>query len=176
MDAPYSDTNDGLHYDLTLYLDPRAGRLTVQGSAAYRAPLARLERARFYLHRQFEIERVEGRRVLGYLFENHEPAGLTFSPEASTLDVYFDPPLRKGQTALIEFVYCGKINAWPPESPNSVSPNWTELGLYLPWFPFQFDGARGVLAFPLKVRAPEFFQVASLGVPETSSGEWYFNR
>jgi hypothetical protein len=175
MEMPYSDTNAGLHYDLALDLDPRAGSVTVRGSVAYHAPLPRLERARFYLHHQFEIQRVSGRRVLGYHFENMPSAGLPFSPQAGTLDVYFDPPLRMGETALIEFEYSGILSGWAPESANIITPDWAELGLYLPWFPFQFDGNLGGLTYTLKVTAPDEYHIASLGAPSYENGVWFFN-
>lgn len=175
METPYSDTNAGLHYDLALDLDPRTSTVTVLGSAAYHAPTPRLERARFYLHRQFEIQRISGRRVLGYHFENLNNAGLPFSPQSATLDVYFDPPLDQGEVALIEFEYSGQLSDWAPESANSITPDWAELGLYLPWFPFQFDGALGGLTYTLKVSVPEGYHVASLGVPSFADGVWFYN-
>lgn len=175
MELPYSDTNAGLHYDLALDLDPRTGEIAVRGSAAYHSPLPRLERARFYLHRQFEIQRVEGARVLGYQFEELNGPGLPFSPQAATLDVYFDPPLDRDETALINFEYSGIISQWSPESANRIVPDWAELGLYLPWFPFQYSGEPAGLTFTLKVRVPDGYQVASLGPSSYENGVWFFN-
>lgn len=175
MELPYSDTNAGLHYDLSLDLDPRRQYLSVRGSAAYHSPRAHLERARFYLHRQFSIQRLDGGRVMGYHYDLLSGAGLPFMPQAAVLDVYFNPPLKNGETALIQFEYSGSLTDWPVESPNVVTPEWVEMGLYLPWFPVQYDRGPSDLTFTLKVTAPAGYQVASFGRPAFQDGAWFFN-
>jgi hypothetical protein len=175
MEQPYSDTNAGLHYDLSLHLDPQNQYISVRGSAAYQSPMPRLERARFYLHRQLAIQRVEGRRVLGYHHDLLNPSGVPFMPHAAVLDVYFDPPLKKGETALIQFEYAGKITEWPVDSANVVTPDWVEMGLYLPWFPMQYENEPSILTFTLKVTCTPGYQVASIGRSEFADGGWFYN-
>jgi hypothetical protein len=187
---PYSDTNSGLHYDLRLDIDPGSRSIFVSGSIAYHSPIHRLERARFYLHRQFVLNRVEGRRVLGYQFsspqETAEGTGFlsgeqpvyhshaSFTPQASVLDIYFDPPLRKNETTIIQLEYHGNINVWPAESTSIITNDWVELGASLPWFPTQFDSGFSDLTFTLKINTPASFLAASYGRPATLNGEWYF--
>jgi hypothetical protein len=182
MDQPYSDTNAGLHYDLRAEVDPAAGFISVSGSLAYHAPHNRLERARFYLHRQFEIQRIAGRRVLGYHFEPYaapesanDPQPFAFMPQAGILDIYFDPPLRRNETALIQFEYQGTLTEWPADSRNVITPDWAELGMYLPWFPLQYSGGEpSILTFTLKASAPAGYQVSSLGSPTFQDGAYFF--
>lgn len=174
---PYSETNSGLHYDLALNVDPQTHFLAVSGSVAYHAPENGLERARFYLHSQFTIQRLEGRKVLGYHFQQAgqpDTPGLPVIPEASVLDVYFDPPLAKNETVLIRFEYQGVISNWAAGSMNVVNPEWAELGMYLPWFPLQYNGAPSNLTFTLKVTAPSEYQVSSYGPHAMEEGAWYF--
>lgn len=174
MDAYYSDTNNGLHYDLRLDLDPKSHFLSVSGSIAYHSPQNRLERARFFLHHQFEIQRIEGRRVLGYQFERMaSPSHPTLS-QAAALDVYFSPPLRLDETVLISFAYQGTLTQWPAETANIVSADWVELGMYLPWFPLQFTDCPANLTFTLKVFCPSQYQVGSYGRGKILDGAWYF--
>lgn len=175
MDLPYSETNAGLHYDLRLELDPNMHFVGVTGSIAYHSPLPGLERARFYLHRQFYIHRLWGKRVAGYQYETTAAPGVAFLPQAGILDVYFDPPLRKNETALIQFDYLGNITEWPAESANSITPEWAELGSYLPWFPFQYDGAPSELTFTLLAHVPAGYQVSSYGPAVLQEGAWYFS-
>jgi hypothetical protein len=174
MDAYYSDTNNGLHYDLRLDLDPRTHFVSVSGSIAYHSPQHRLERARFYLHRQFNVQRIEGRRVLGYQFETTAEPSHPFLSQAAVLDVYFSPPLRKDETALISFEYQGTLTEWPAESANIISVDWVELGMYLPWFPLQYNGRPTDLTFTLKAFCPSEYQVSSYGRGEMLDGAWYF--
>ena len=191
MEQVYSDTNAGLHYDLRLELDPATQFVAVSGSIAYHSPVHRLERARFYLHHQFNIQRLWGKRVLGYQYERlgspvgvaqdalkpPEPVspGVSFLPQAGILDVYFNPPLKKDETALIEFEYLGNITEWPAEGANRIDPDWAELGQFLPWFPFQFNGSPSELTFTLKVSAPVGFQVSSYGAATQQDGAFFFN-
>src|SRR5512133_705422 len=175
MEQPYSDTNAGLHYDLSLDLDPRTHFLAVSGSVAYHSPITQLERARFYLHNQVAIQRVSGRRVLGYQFEILPTSPVPFLPQAGVLDVYFDPPLSRHETALIQFEYSGQISEWPAESANVLTPDWAELGMYLPWFPFQYDGAASDLTFTLKVKLPVGYQASSYGRYDLQDGLYFFN-
>jgi hypothetical protein len=174
MEAYYSDTNNGLHYDLRLDLDPQTHFLSVSGSIAYHSPQNRLERARFYLHRQFAIQRVEGRRVLGYQFETQTTESVPFLAQAAVLDVYFSPPLRRDETVLISFEYQGNLTEWPAESANLISPDWVELGMYLPWFPLQFTDRPTDLTFTLKAYCPSSYQVSSYGRGDMLDGAWYF--
>jgi hypothetical protein len=176
MQQPYSDTNAGLHYDLHLEIDPKTGFAAISGSLAYHSPQPLLERARFYLHKQFNIQSIEGKRVLGYQFEiGGEPQNLHL-PQAGTLDIYFDPPLGNGDTALIQFEYNGFITLWPPESANIITPEWAELGMYLPWFPLQYNGGSpSELTFTLKVSCPPEYHVSSLGRCSTEDGVCFFN-
>lgn len=173
---PYTDTNSGLHYDLRLQVDPQAGYLSVAGSLAYHSPQPGLERARFYLHNQFNIQRVEGKRVLGYHFEHTGEPQAPSLPQASVLDIYFNPPLGLNETTLIQFSYHGELTDWPAESVNLVTPDWVELGMHLPWYPLQFDGSPSDLTFTLKVTCPPGYQVGGLGTYLENGGEWYFTR
>jgi len=175
MELPYSDTNNGLHYDLSLNLDPQNHFISVRGTVAYHSPRHRLERARFYLHHQLAIHRIEGRRVLGYHYDLLSSPGIPFMPQAAILDVYFDPPLSRDETALIQFEYSGNVTEWPVESANVITPEWVELGMYMPWFPLQYEDGPSNLTFTLKVTCPAGYQVASLGRSSFQDGAWFFN-
>jgi hypothetical protein len=174
MEQPYSDTNAGLHYDLRLDIDPQTHFLAVTGSVAYHSPTANLERARFYLHRQLAIQSLAGRRVLGYHYETGSLPPAPNLPQAGVLDVYFDPPLRLNETALVQFEYSGHVTDWPAESVNILSADWCELGAHLPWFPYQYDGTPSMLTFTLKVVCPAGYQVSSYGPFASLDGAWYF--
>lgn len=175
MEEAYSETNAGLHYDLFLDLDPRRNLIAVTGSLAYHSPQNRLERARFYLNRQFVINRISGRRVLGHQFEILPPPDQQTIPQAGILDVFFNPPLRKRETTLIQFEYRGTITEWPTGSANLMTTDWVELGKQLPWYPIQAVGAQEDLTFTLKVTCPAGYQVSSYGGSDLQGNTWFFN-
>jgi len=172
---PYTETNAGLHYDLNVQVNPKTRFIAVSGSLAYHSPQPRLERARFYLHRQFNIQRMAGRRVLGYQFETVGEPPVPVLPHAGVLDVYFDPPLDNNETVLVQFDYDGTINDWPAESANIITQDWAELGRYLPWFPLQYTDAPSNLTFTVKVSCPEGYQASSYGRYEQVDGHWSFS-
>jgi hypothetical protein len=175
MEHAYTDTNAGLHYDLRLNLNPRQNFIAVSGSLAYHSPQEGLERARFYLNHQFVIKRLEGRRVLGYHFENSLQPGQAGQTPDGVLDVYFTPPLRRGETALIQFDYQGHITEWPAESTNEITMDWAELNMQLPWFPIQLGGSQNEITFTLKVVCPAGYHVSSFGEHSLQDGAWFFN-
>jgi len=175
MEQPYSDTNAGLHYDLRLEIDPATQYLAASGSLVYHSPAVRLERARFYLHKQLGLHSLTGRRVLGYHHETDSHSPVSLMPQAAVLDIYFDPPLGQRNTALIQFEYQGHITNWPAESANVVTAEWAELGFNLPWFPFQYDGEPSNLTFTLKVVCPPGYQVSSFGRFANQDGAWFYN-
>lgn len=174
MESAYSDTNAGLHYDMRLEINPPARFVAVSGSLAYHSPQARLERARFYLHHQFEIQRISGRRVLGYHFQPDQRPEVDLLAQAGVLDIYFAPPLGRGETTLIQFEYQGTITDLPAAT-SSITPDWAELGMALPWYPLQYAGQPSTLTFTLKVTAPVGFQTASYGQGFFQDGHWYYS-
>lgn len=176
MQMPYTDTNAGLHYDLRLEIDPRSSLVSVSGSVAYHSPQQRLERARFYLHRQFLIHRIEGRRVLGHHVERGAEQAPPFFTDAVPLDIYFDPPLRANETTLIQFTYRGLISTWPADSPNIITSQWAELGHSLPWFPVQFDEGIQPFTYTLRITHPPEYGAASFGLLDPQASSPYFER
>lgn len=174
MESRSSDTNAGLHYDLRLEINPPTHMVSVSGSVAYHAPQGPLERARFFLHNQFTIRSITGRRVTGYNFHAVTEKMAPYAPQAGMLDVYFDPPLRKNETTLISFDYDGQITDWPAESANQITTDWAELGMYLPWYPMQWDSAPSDLTFTLKVYCPPDFSAASYGPAIHADGGYSF--
>lgn len=172
-----TDNNIRLHYDLHLNLDPARHLVSVGGSLVYHAPFDNLKRASFFLNRQFDMQGLGGRGVMGYQYEkepNHRDNS-PFLPDAGLLDVYFETPLKSGGTALVQFEYAGQITEWPANSANVVTPDWVELGLNLPWFPLQYDGEPSNLTFSLQVTCPSDFQVASYGDSVQEGNTWFFN-
>lgn len=174
-ELPYSDTNAGLHYDLHLDLHPQTSFIAVTGSISYHSPLPRLERARFYLHRQFNIQRLQGSRVYGYQFQIPPTPESNRFPQAGILDVYFNPPLGSHDGALIQFEYSGNITGWDQSANDQIDTDWVELGMDLPWYPLQFTGGPSNLTFTLKVTCPAGYQVGSFGRAAFRDGTWFFN-
>jgi hypothetical protein len=173
---PLDHASTRLHYDLHLEIDPGKQHITVNGSLVYHAPENRTERARFFLHHQLDIESLAGRRVLGYHLEKVPPGPQPeFLADAALLDIYFDPPLSAGETALVQFAYHGTLTDWAETSTSQLSPDWIELGQSLPWYPYLYDGSTPNLTFSLQVTSPPGFTAASQGSSYQQEGKTFFN-
>lgn len=189
----YSENDAAMHYELHLRLDPPLQMLEVTGTVLYRSMQARLERARFYLHSQFAIRKITGKRVSGFQFRPHPSAlgpvqGMEDAPaplpdeipsgvatHAGILDIYFNPPLARGESTPIQVEYAGYLTDWPADSTNIITPEWTELGQALPWYPVELADTPNNLTFRVRIHLPDGYQAASYGNGDVEAGEWYYH-
>jgi len=178
----FSTQGTRLHYDLKLELAPISQYVAISGSLVYHAPADQTDRARFYLHHQLSIRTLTGRRVLGYHLERvpEDPFPDFLADHAAQLDIYFDPPLSAGETALIQFEYYGNLTQWSEDSANIISPEWVEIGRPMAWYPLLYNGSPASLTYSLQAtilpgRGVTSYQAASLGTSTDQSGIAYFN-
>lgn len=190
---PYSENEASMHYELHLHLDPPLQTLEVTGTILYRASQPLLERARFTLHSQFAIRKVTGKRVTGFQFRPHPATpgpvqGMQDAPapladeiptsvptHAGILDIYFNPPLARGESTPIQIEYAGYLTDWPADSANILSPEWTEIGQSLPWYPMELEEERANLTFRVRISLPEGYQAASYGKGDVEAEDWYYH-
>ncbi|MFO7769368.1 MAG: hypothetical protein R6W82_10505 [bacterium] len=149
------------HYSLKLGLDPAGQHLSVDGELLFLVPNEGMEEAVFFLHRQLDVERIEGDQVLAWGEDRETEVPRLGMPDARWLKVQFEEPLLEGQAVRLEFSYQGELTEWNPLSPNVLTGDWIELGLYLPWFPLN-DGY-GDFTWDLQVLCEEGWEVRSAG-------------
>jgi aminopeptidase N len=161
------------HYDIDLTLDPQAQFLDAKVDLTFRSPIDSLDHATFYLHRQLSIRSVTGPELSEYDFDTQSPGPNGYMPEAGTVRVRFQKPLEKDESIDLHFEYEGTITGWPEGSANVLTDDWTELGLYFPWFPYNYDDY-GPFTFALAVHADSTYNVRSYGDHELEDGTWHF--
>ena len=152
---------EDLHYSLHLELDPTAQYLTVEGELVFLVPDDGMEEAVFFLHRQLDVARIDGDQVLSWEEDRETEVPRIGMPDARWLKVYFEEPLLEGEAVTLEFSYQGKVTEWNELSANVLTEDWVEIGLYLPWFPW--NDAYGDFTYDLQVLADEGWELRSAG-------------
>jgi hypothetical protein len=170
FDAPVQNI---AHYDIDVTLDPPAQFLDAKVDLTFRSPVDSLRDATFYLHRQLSLQSVTGPELSAYHFDTLSTGPYGYMPDAGAVHVTFERPLEKDESIALHFEYEGTVAGWPEWSANVLTDDWTELGLYFPWFPYNYDDY-GPFTFALAVHADSAYEVRSYGDHERDDGTWRF--
>jgi hypothetical protein len=163
-----------MHYRADVELKPDLQYLGCVARLRFPQPENGGSEAVFFLHRQFKITEVSGEGVSGYAFDVESESPLGFMPDARPLCVRFASSPAPGRAVDIRLVYEGRITDWPEWSANVVTPDWIEVGSYLPWFPYNPE--YGAFTFDVSVRVPPEFSVCSYVRPEREGLSWRFRQ
>lgn len=90
----------------------------------------------FYLHRQLQVSNLEMEGKQEYIL-NTDSSDIRYMPFATKYEIITDNPSHQNITVHME--YSGEITEWYGWSPSVISKEWTELGLYYPWYPLNPD-------------------------------------
>lgn len=171
--APQPDGRN--HYHLEASLIQSEGLLEASAEISFSTPTPGIESAQFYLHRQLAVSEVSGPLVSHFQFDPSEPASAPWLPEAGTLHVTFSRPLREGEKTELHIEYAGRITEWPTWSANVITEEWVELGLYLPWFPYNFDDF-GPFTFDVDFATDSAYEVRGYGTTVRTGEGWHIER
>jgi hypothetical protein len=123
-----------------------------------------------YLHNQLEITSLSSDAPFDFMIDTGE-SEIRFLPEAKKIVIIPKGDGRKEGCANIKFEYKGKITRWPGWSANVIGDQWTEIGLYFPWFPFSFD--LGIFTYDINVSCDSEYGLASIGYIEKMKTGWH---
>ncbi|MFO7892716.1 MAG: M1 family aminopeptidase [Longimicrobiales bacterium] len=168
VSAATQDLPAAPHYRVRLEVDPAARHIRVTGSLT----LPARDTLTVFLHRQLEVRsfRVAGGPEHEIDADDH---GIRYLPEAIRVRVP-SPASRRGGRMEVGFEYEGTITDWPEWSASVIGPEWTEIGLYFPWFPYHPD--LGPFTYELEVVHDPAYTVAAMGARETHDGVTTFRR
>ena len=159
--AAHSLAAGSTHYSIRLKLEPEARYLGVSTLIRFVQPKGETTFIQFYLHKQMEITTLTGPAIASYSFDKETPSPIPYFPMGRLLEIQLKQPLKAGQSVQFNIEYDGYITQWPDWSPNIVAKEWTEIGLYLPWFPY--NPQHGDFRFDMAVTAPPGYTVAGFG-------------
>jgi hypothetical protein len=85
-----------------------------------------------------------------------------FLPNARKVFFKFNKDFERSVPLAIEFDYEGKLSEIPKQAANRIGENWTELGLYIPWFPFNYE-EMGSFTYSVDVKTDQKYTVFGIG-------------
>lgn len=154
-----------LRYEITARINPDEQRLEAEVAVTFPA---HWEQPKFCLHKDLVLDAVEG-EVSSYCFGE---AGIPFSPEARGIELEFNGGSAGERT--VHFKYHGKLGITSSWEVNRISPSWTELGLYTPWYPLSAPMQEAV--FSVKLHLPQGFTVLASGEVCPSPDGWQIEQ
>jgi len=163
------DTIDYPHYDIKLSIDPEKQFIDVdcildvphdnKGNTIC-----------FYLHKQLRIEELS--------VNNNEP----FTINRDTSDFRYMPCATryslnthglKNKKVSLHLKYSGRITEWPEWSANVIGKEWTEIGLYFPWYPYNTH--YGLFTYEVEIFTSNEYRTFMIG-SEAADNNWAFYR
>lgn len=170
---PAPSTSASTHYSIRLKLEPEAHYIGVSTLIRFVQPKGESSTIQFYLHKQMEIASLSGPDVASFRFDKETPSSIPYFPMGRLLEIELKQPLKAGQATQINIEYDGYLTQWPEWSPNIITKEWTEIGLYLPWYPY--NPAHGDFLFDMAVTAPAGYTIASFGPGRQNGNSIFFN-
>jgi len=153
-----------LNYSIVVKIDP--GQQTLEAEATVTFP-ADWDKPKFCLHRDLKLDALEG--ATGYRFTEDT---VPFVYEARCLDLELPEGIAGPHTAT--FKYHGKLGIISEWETNRITPEWTELGLYTPWYPLSVPMQNAV--FSVEVQVPSQYSVLSTGDTVKKDGCWQIEQ
>jgi len=152
-------------------LDPVLQSIDAAVDLAFVSPASGVQTATFLLHRDLELTAVVGSNVSSHDFDPTADNGVAWIPAGGRLMVSFAEPLGEGDSTTIHFEYAGVIDMWEPWSANVFTEEWTELGLYFPWFPYNYDDY-GPFTFDVDVDIEPSYELRGIGEYARTASGW----
>ncbi len=160
------------HYEIKLRLDPVTQHLSVTTILTLSPEVPIPEKLLFYLHKQFAIHDISGRGVEQYSFDKETPNPKSWIPEGSAVVIDLQKESIGNKGLKLKFDYEGIISDWAEWSANVITEEWVELGLYLPWFPYNPE--YGLFTFEIEVECDPEYNLRSFGKTKNENGKWQF--
>jgi hypothetical protein len=169
-DQPHRDNS---HYAIDATVDPHARFVGATLDLSFLSPADGLQELTFYLHRQLSLELVDGSLVVSHSSVDPDSTDIPYMPEARAILIQLSRPLAKGERTDLRFEYEGIVDTWPWWLANHISEEWLELGLYFPWFPYNYE-EYGVFTFDVDLTIDSAYELRSFGTAKRTSSGWHF--
>jgi len=162
------------HYEIEIKLDPAAQHIHVKLILGLTPAAPTPDNLIFFLHKQFTIHDVSGQGVESFSFDKDTPSPVNWMPEGRALAIGLDKKSIGNKRMKLIFEYEGIISEWPGWSANVITEEWVELGLYLPWFPYNQE--YGAFTFEIEAECVPNYSLGSFGSVKKAGDKWHFKR
>ncbi len=155
------------NYNITVHLDPGRHQLAAQVELKLKMPHAGRE-LEFYLHRDLHVV-IDGDKV--EKFRRHDQP-FVFAPDSATWQVELAQDVAAGEVVEVCFDYTGTLPQPFPQGweTNRLTPQWVELGMYGPWFPW--NNQYGAFTYQVKIYIDQGYTIVGLGNTERKTDHW----
>ena len=109
-----------------------------------------------------------------FSFDQDSPSPIKFLPDARPLNVVLGKNVSRNEPLSLSFEYEGKLAEWNEYSPNVVTEDWVELGVYINWIPLV--ELTGLFTFDIEAECDPAYQLRSYGGHSYENGVWRFER
>ncbi len=156
-------------YDIKLKLDPIEQSVAARVRILFKAQ-EMTDKLTVLLHQDLKVKSISGALLQEYIHQGN--AGYQFAGEADAWELVFKEMLQPGQETELTFDYSGRLphlifDEWDV---NRLTPEWTELGLYTPWFPWDPHG--GLFTYQVDLEINPEYRVTGTGKVAGSDGKW----
>lgn len=153
------------HYGIEVSLDPSAQTISARADLSWKLESLQLE---FFLHRNLEVSSIEGPLVKGY---HRVDQNYVFAIESVkwVVDFVHNPGIESAEFSI---AYSGHLPQVIPADwhTNRLSADWTELGMYGPWYPW--NNAYDPFTYQVSVEIPPAYTVVGLGETKKLNDRW----
>lgn len=153
------------HYDMRVKLNPETGEISVAGTLTVPNPVS--DTLTFYLARTMQVKTFATNRDHAMQIDR-SPSDVRFMPEAMRITLNAEKDTVPGETLIVTFAYSGTLPVLPAYFANTVGRNWSEIGMYYPWFPLEWTGMR---VYTYRVAVETGYQGEVFGLGVTRSGD-----
>jgi hypothetical protein len=150
------------NYKIKLSVAPEESSIAVEAVIALSLESRDVGCLTFNLHKEFSVDCVETDKPLRFDFPSDNKSSNPFTPDARPLRIDLPRSHPRNGRLLLRLKYSGPLKdlTWKWRT-NRVTREWTELGLYSAWFPFNPD--YGEFTYSVLVDVPDEHKVVGLG-------------
>lgn len=154
-------------YDINLKINPQNQEIDVTGKLKLNKDS--LNQLYFYLQKDLNINSFTLNQNNIFEIETGKSDN-RFMPQAKKIQLRLIDRRIKNETTEIHFSYNGKLGDLPEYFANIISPEWTEIGLYYPWFPYNPE--LKPFTYRLTVETDSSYKIFGLGKIEKKQNTW----
>ena len=156
-------------YNIQVQIDPESQEIKVIGNLQFQNNLELGDSISFYLNRNLNIDYFTMNKIEKFIIDSSK-SNISYIPQAAK--IYFSPDKSFNKTDLIEvsFSYSGKLGFISDYAANVMGPDWIEMGLYYPWFPY--NPQLRSFTYKISVKTDSSYKVFGLGNIAQKNGQW----
>ena len=145
------------HYKINMSVDPEEQYIEVDCFLDI-TPKNAGDTLYFYLHRQLQIENltVNGNKAI---IISRDTSDIRYMPSATRYALKIEQP--EDSPVNLHLEYSGRITEWSEWSASVIGEDWTELGSYFPWYPY--NPAFNPITYEVKVKHDQKYRTFMIG-------------